>query len=77
MDASGSCRAEAILYGMVASPLIMEAFAARDGIRLDGDLGLCQVILEMDCLRVVKLWNTKEFQRSEIATFSLGDFRDE
>jgi ribonuclease HI len=59
-------RAKARKLPSVASALVAEAEARRDGLRLLGQSGHQQVILESDSLELITLWRSREEQRSEI-----------
>ena len=61
-------RAQALWYETGMSAMAMEAFAARDGVRLASVLGFRRVIIETDAQLVVKQWDSLSVDRSEIAT---------
>jgi ribonuclease HI len=51
----------------ITNPLIAETLSVRDGVLFAKLRGLTHVILEMDCLEVVNLWNTRHNSRSIVA----------
>jgi ribonuclease HI len=61
-------RAQALWYKYAASPLIMEAEAVRDGVRLATDLALQRIQLETDSLEVVNAWKDSGTGRSIITS---------
>jgi ribonuclease HI len=61
-------RGQAIWYEHAANALVMEALAFRDGVKLACDLGLPRIEVETDASEVVKLWNSRNQGRSEIAS---------
>ncbi|KAE8777174.1 Casein kinase I-2-like protein [Hordeum vulgare] len=54
-------------YLGVSDPLTTEAFALRDGVRFAALRGFSHVSVEVDCLELVKLWNTRHNSRSIVA----------
>jgi hypothetical protein len=52
-------------------PLTAEALALRDGVIFGKLRGFSRVILEVDCLELVQLWNSRQFSRSIIAPILL------
>jgi hypothetical protein len=44
-----------------------EAWACRDGMKLGMKCGVVKLCLESDCLELVRLWQSRETQRSLIA----------
>jgi ribonuclease HI len=59
-------KATARKLSSVASALVAEAEAWRDGLRLLGQSGHQQVILETDSLELITLWRAREKQCSEV-----------
>jgi hypothetical protein len=59
-------RAMARKLPSVASALVAEAEAWRDGLRLLGQSGHQQVILKSDSMELITLWRSREEQRLEI-----------
>lgn len=55
-------------WAYAPSALVMEANAFREGVKLAADLGKRAVILESDCQVLVKLWNRRDGDRSEITS---------
>jgi hypothetical protein len=53
-------------YEGVTDPLIAEALAMRDGVIFARLRGFTGVILEVDCLEIVNLWNTRHGARSAV-----------
>ena len=51
--------------GDAANYLTMEAYA--DGVRLAGDIGLTNIIIESHAQQLVKLWDSMTLDRSELA----------
>lgn len=57
--------------------MIVEALALRDGVRFAKNVGFPNVVMEMDCLEIVDLWDTRHNSRSVVAPLLLeiGDLR--
>ena len=51
----------------VSDPLIMEALSLREGVRFATLRGFQHVIMEVDCLELVSLWETRHNSRSIVA----------
>ncbi|CAL4944430.1 unnamed protein product [Urochloa decumbens] len=67
-DENGVFRgARAIWYANSLNALTMEARACRDGLIFARQHGVTRLILETDCEALIKLWNSKDLQRSEAA----------
>ena len=47
--------AQALWYEHEANSFVMEALAIRDGVRLAGNMGLRNIIIETDALEITKL----------------------
>lgn len=60
-------RAQALWYDFAASPRSMEAEAIRDGVRMATERRIHKVVAETDAQAIVKLWETDDFERTEIA----------
>lgn len=54
-------------YPEVSDPLTAETLALRDGVIFAKLRGLSRVVMEVDCLEVVNLWNSRTFSRSLVA----------
>lgn len=54
-------------YPGITDPLVAEALALRDGVIFAKLRGFTRVVLEVDCLEVVRLWDSRLFSRSLIA----------
>ena len=61
-------RGQAIWYVRAANALITEAFAARDGVKFGCDLGIRNIIFDMDAIELVKLWRARMDGTSEITS---------
>jgi hypothetical protein len=51
----------------VTDPLIAEALALREGVIFAQLRGFSHVLMEVDCLEVVKLWSSRDSSRSIVA----------
>ena len=60
--------AQAIWYEHAANPMMMEAYAVRDAVKLAGERGYLHVEIESDAQEVVKLMNDPGIGRSEITS---------
>jgi hypothetical protein len=52
----------------ITDPLIVEALALREGVIFANLRGFQNMVLEMDCLEVVNLWNTRHGSRTIVAS---------
>jgi hypothetical protein len=59
----------------ITDPLIVEALALREGVIFANLRGFQNMVLEMDCLEVVNLWNTRHGSRSVVTPIlqEIGD----
>ena len=55
----------------ISDPLIMEGLSLRDRVRFASLHGFLHVIMEVDCLELVTLWNTRHNSRSIVAPLLL------
>ena len=62
----GKTAAKAKRYDHLPSVLAAEALACRDGVQLCHDIRATHVALETDCQNLIKLWKTREKNRSEV-----------
>lgn len=60
-------RAQALWYEFAASSMAMEAEAIRDGVRMALERDFRRVVVESDAQAIIKLWETEDFDRAEIA----------
>ena len=58
-------------YVGISDPLIMEGLSLRDGVRFASLRGFSHVIMEVDCLELVTLWNNRHNSRSMVAPLLL------
>lgn len=54
-------------YSGITDPLIMEGLSLRDGVRFATLRGFSHVIMEVDCLELVTLWNSRHNSHSIVA----------
>ena len=58
-------------YTGVSDPLMMECLSLRDGVRFASLRGFQHVIMEIDCLELVKFWQSRHNSRSIVAPLLL------
>jgi len=61
------CGAMARWYEQTLNAMTAEALACRDGMQFAQDCGVSKLVLETDCQVLVKLWENRKTQRSEVA----------
>ena len=54
-------------YMGITDPLLAEAYALRDGVLFARLRGFTHVIMEVDCMEMVDLWNSRHNSRSIVA----------
>lgn len=54
-------------YSGITDPLIMEGLSLHDGVRFATLRGFSHVIMEVDCLELVTLWNSRHNSHSIVA----------
>lgn len=64
-SSSGLLGASCKPHDGVTDPLIAEALALREGVIVAKLRGFTHVVMEMDCLEVVNLWNSRHNSRSD------------
>ena len=55
-------------WELAPNALVMEAQALREGVQMAVDIGKMEVIIESDCQVLVKLWDSRKTDRSEVAS---------
>jgi hypothetical protein len=66
-DAAGFIGAWSKPYPGISDPLIAEAMALRDGVIFAKLRGFSRVVMEVDCLEIVDLWDSRAGSRAVIA----------